>query len=175
LSMLPKTPYNPKSPQPHESINDLPTHPKTLQQLFVPVPESRTFTRADAAKAFDPELGTPDERIPHPDLVTIVREKNEGLSPTDIMARQQARDAVSEEKRVARELRRERIVKKSIKIVPSADQGGIGGRWDWKFTDIKVEDAGDDGRGKKGVGARYGLPHQDRKRGLIKIPTSVPA
>jgi Eukaryotic mitochondrial regulator protein len=173
--MLPKTPYNPDNPQPHESINDLPTHPKSLQQLFVPVPESRVFTREDAAKAFDPDLKTPDERIPHPDLVAIARERNEGLSPAEIMAKQQERDLIAEERKVAKEARREQIIKKTVKVVPSADQGGIGGRWDWKFSDIKVSDAGKDGRGKKGVGARYGLPHEDRKRGQVKIPRSVPA
>jgi ribosomal protein L3 len=48
------------------------------------------------------------------------------------------------------------------------------GRSVFKFQDVKVDvRAGKDGRGLAGVGARYGVPHQDRKRGMIKIPTRV--
>lgn len=46
-------------------------------------------------------------------------------------------------------------------------------RWDFKFKDVSVEDAGADGRNPRGVGWRYGLPLEDRKVGQIKIPRSV--
>lgn len=48
-----------------------------------------------------------------------------------------------------------------------------GGKWEFRFKDISVQDVGKDGRSRKGVGFRYGLPAQDRKRGQIKIPTRV--
>ncbi len=48
-----------------------------------------------------------------------------------------------------------------------------GRRWEFRFRDVSVEDAGKDGRGPRGVGWRYGMPHEDRKKGQIKIPTSV--
>lgn len=48
-----------------------------------------------------------------------------------------------------------------------------GRRWDFKFQDVSAEDVGKDGRGRRGVGYRYGMPHEDRKRGIVKIPTSV--
>lgn len=47
------------------------------------------------------------------------------------------------------------------------------GRAEFRFRDISVESVGKDGRGREGVGARYGMPHEDRKRGIIKIPTKV--
>ena len=37
------------------------------------------------------------------------------------------------------------------------------GRWRWKFRNAET--------GK--VGFRYGLPHEDRKKGQVKIPTRV--
>lgn len=52
--MVPTTPYYPNSAvvQPHESINDLPVHPLTNQQLFYPTSESRAFNRVDAGRVF---------------------------------------------------------------------------------------------------------------------------
>lgn len=53
--MLPTTPYNPRTPNrinPHESINDLPVHTLTQQQLFYPTSESRPFNRVDAGRVF---------------------------------------------------------------------------------------------------------------------------
>lgn len=58
---------------------------------------------------------------------------------------------------------------KELREVTKAETG----RSVFRFQDIKVEDVGLDGRSRKGVGARYGIPHQDRKIGQIKIPTRV--
>lgn len=49
-----------------------------------------------------------------------------------------------------------------------------GPRFDFKIEDVNVDWVGKDGRSRKGVGYRYGMPHEDRKRGLIKVPTSAP-
>lgn len=46
-------------------------------------------------------------------------------------------------------------------------------RWEFRFRDISAENVGPDGRDRRGVGARYGIPHEDRKKGQIKIPTRV--
>lgn len=46
-------------------------------------------------------------------------------------------------------------------------------RWEFRFKDINVESVGKDGRDRRGVGARYGMPHEDRKKGQVKIPTRV--
>jgi len=49
-----------------------------------------------------------------------------------------------------------------------------GARWEFRFEECNVDAGGVDGRGRRGVGWRYGMPHYDRKRGQVKIPTSVP-
>lgn len=48
-----------------------------------------------------------------------------------------------------------------------------GRRWDFRFQDVSAEVVGKDGRGRKAVGIRYGMPHEDRKKGQVKIPTKV--
>lgn len=168
MGMLPKTPYNPKSNRitPHEPINDLPVLPSTKQQIFYPTSESRHFTRADAAKVFSPTLLPADERIAHPELIQLEKDIAAGVSPEERQQRIRDRDEQlklekekQEQKRLAEEARSRKVVN--------------GARWDFKFQDINVENAGKDGRGKAAVGWRYGAPHQDRKRGLVKIPTSV--
>lgn len=73
-----------------------------------------------------------------------------------------AEDAEREEKL---RRKREREERETI-VVP-------GGRWEFRFQDVNIEKGGKDMRGPNGVGARYGVPHQDRKRGQIKIPTRV--
>ena len=63
--------------------------------------------------------------------------------------------------------KREREERAVTKVVPES------GRWEFRFQDISVEDVGRTGRDRRGIGARYGFPHEDRKRGQIKIPRSV--
>lgn len=46
-------------------------------------------------------------------------------------------------------------------------------RWLFRFEEIKAESVGKDGRARGGIGARYGVPPQDRKKGQVKIPTRV--
>ncbi|KZM23481.1 uncharacterized protein EKO05_0000256 [Ascochyta rabiei] len=175
LNMLPTTPHidtsDPKNkgmrPVIHEPINDLIVHPATRQQLWVPVAESRHFTREDAGKAFDNNLLPADERIPHPELVKAERELASGLSFEE-------RRKLAEERFVAQSAQKKREEEakqaemRAQKVVPQR-------RWDFVFKDISVESAGRNGRDARGVGWRYGLPHQDRKKGQVKIPTKVEA
>jgi Eukaryotic mitochondrial regulator protein len=173
--MLPTTPLVDPSlrPQIHEPINDLPVHPATTQQIFEPTSESRVFTRIDASKAFDPTILPADERIPHPELVVLERERISGLSQEERLARQQERAKKEVEKRKENDRRREEIEAATLKKVLPSELGGNGGRWEWRFREICVQDAGKDGRAPGGVGWRYGIPHEDRKKGQIKIPTKV--
>lgn len=149
----------------HESINDLPVHAATGQQIFLPTAESRHFTRADAAKVFDERLLPADARVPHPELAVIHKEVLEQLSPEEQMKRAESRNTVMERKRNAA-LARQAIKDASTKKVDT-------GRYEYRFTEIKVDDAGKDGRGVKGVGWRYGVPLMDRSRAQHKIPQSV--
>ncbi|KAH7558945.1 hypothetical protein BM1_05082 [Bipolaris maydis] len=175
LSMLPTTPYiDPSLPQnkgkrpvTHEPINDLIVHPATRQQLFVPVAESRRFTRVDAGKAFDNNLLPADARIPHPELVQAERELEAGLSFEERRKLAEERLEKQQEQK-KKEDRKKEAELRALKVVPQR-------RWDFVIQDVSVEAAGRDGRGAAAAGWRYGVPHQDRKRGIPKIPTRVEA
>lgn len=138
----------------HESINDLPEHPKTTVQLFQSVPESRLVNRADAGAAF----GVPpaDQLIPHPELVAMEQQRLAGLTAKEIQRKEAERERL-EDARKAEEARRAAEKK--------AAEGEIieQGRWRWRLREGKVGH----------IGARYGVPHQDRKKGQVKIPTRV--
>jgi len=166
MSMLPQTQYQTGELQAHESINDLPVHAATQQQIFHPTSESRHFTRADAAKIFDENLLPADERVPHPELAELERERIAGVPYKERVARATQRNEELLQKKFAIEKRRKEQEEKAVKVVSS-------GRWDFRFRDISVDAAGTDGRGPHGTGWRYGVPLMDRKRGQVKIPTRV--
>ena len=171
LKMLPQTNYHGGRDQPyHESINDLPVHRATLTQLFHPVSESRHFTRRDAGKVFDRGLLPAEDRIPHPHLVELEALRFAGIDEweSDRIIKKMMQE--KEEQRTASRKEWQEHEKKLVKkILP----GGKTARAEFRFRDISVELAGKDGRGRKGVGMRYGIPSQDRKKGQVKIPTKV--
>ena len=166
LNMLPKTPFDPRAVlKPHESINDLPVHSYTRNQLFYPTSESRVFTRVDAARAFNENLLPADARIPHPEQIEFFKEAKLQLDPAERKRREDARTEAENARRqrsIDREARKEAAIMRVDK-----------GRFEFRITEVNVDDAGKTGRGLKGVGWRYGHPSMDRKRGSVKIPTSV--
>ena len=164
--MLPQTPYIPHDPVIHESINDLPVHRATERQLFHPVSESRHFTRRDAGTAFDRDLLPAEDRVPHTELVQIEKWKHEGLVPGERIERQRAANDMEETKRKERAKRRR--AREAQEVTKAETSRSI-----FRFQDISIETIDRDRRNSKGVGARYGIPHEDRKKGQIKIPTRV--
>lgn len=168
LAMLPQTPYQPhiSEPRPHEPINDLPVHPWTRQQIFVPTSESRAFTRADAAKIFNDNLLPADERIAHPELVQVEKWRNEGYDQQTRLKMIREREEEKAREKQEAERKKMELERRTQVVVP-------GRRWNFTFQDVSVELVGKNGRGRKGVGIRYGMPHEDRKKGQIKIPTKV--
>ncbi len=92
----------------------------------------------------------------------------EGVGRDERIARQRERIRVEKEKRDAREAARKAREERDVTVVTKP-----GGRWEFRFREIRVDDVGKDGRGEKGVGWRYGIPHEDRKKGQVKIPTRV--
>lgn len=166
LGMLPTTPYIPHDPVSHESINDLPVHRATEIQIFHPVSESRHFTRRDAGKVFDRELKPAEDRVPHTELVQLQKWAHEGKIEEERIQLQRKKDAKDVESRKVFERKRREKEARDVKKVETE-------RSMYRFQDIRVESVGYTGRGKEGVGARYGIAHQDRKKGQIKIPTSV--
>ncbi|KAF7197535.1 37S ribosomal protein S35, mitochondrial [Pseudocercospora fuligena] len=169
LAMLPQTPFKPNNPTKqiyeHESVNDLPVHASTRQQLFYPVSESRQFTREDAAKAFHENLLPADKRIPHPELVALEKDHLNNVGRRERWENQLRRDAEIKEARANAEAKKKAWEERTQRVVETR-------RWNFKFQDISWK-GGKDGRGRGAVGARYGMPHEDRKRGQVKIPTSV--
>ncbi|KAK7515402.1 eukaryotic mitochondrial regulator protein-domain-containing protein [Phyllosticta citriasiana] len=169
LEMLPKTDLarELREQQPHESTADLPVHAATKTQIFWPAPESSHFTRADAARIFDKQLLPADERIPMPEQIDAARDRLAGLSAREQAERHAARlkailDAREKEKAI--ELRKQQSIKRVS-----------GRRFDFRFQDVSVDAAGTDGKSADGVGWRYGMPHEDRKRGQYKLPKRVQA
>lgn len=167
--MLPQTRWEESGKQQsaHEPINEVPMHPLTLQQVFVPVSESRRFTRADAAKAFHEGLLSADERSLQKELIGAEREIASGAKREKALKRYREEVQRVEEEHAAKVA--ERVAAEAAKTRTIAT-----GRAAYRIKDIKVEDGGRDGRSLKGVGWRYGAPLQDRKRGQVKIPTQVP-
>ncbi|MCJ1247579.1 hypothetical protein MMC30_004794 [Trapelia coarctata] len=163
MDMLPQTPFRTgETPIPHESINDLPVHRDTLRQLFHPTSESRVFTRVDAGKVFSHTLLPADERIPHPELVQLAKSTQNQEIRQAMIIEQGEKYRMAEARAKEKEARR----LASIQTIHS-------GRWDFRFQNVSVDSVGLDGRDTRGVGARYGVPRQDRKKGQIKIPRSV--
>ena len=164
--MLPQTPYVASNPVTHESINDLPVHSATTRQMFHPTSESRRFTRTDAGHVFDRTLLPAEKRIPHPELVEIQQWYNDGKQREEVAALQKTK--IEEEEELKREKERVKAEKERL-MVKKAETP----RWQFRFRDVSVESVGKDGRDRRGVGARYGMPHEDRKKGQVKIPTRV--
>ena len=164
--MLPQTPYIPHDPITHESINDLPVHRATEIQIFHPVSESRHFTRRDAGKVFDSKLLPAEDRIPHAELVPIQQWINDGVVSGERQKRQREANQAEADKK--KEIERIKRAREAQEVTKAETERSV-----FRFQDIQVESVGKDGRDRKGVGARYGIPHQDRKKGQIKIPTRV--
>ncbi|RPB03695.1 hypothetical protein L873DRAFT_1730644 [Choiromyces venosus 120613-1] len=136
-----------------ENIQELPIHSLAGRQVFVPTSESREFTRADAGKEFG--LPPADVMVPHPDLVTLAKERFESVPLHERIARQEERDRLEKSWREAEKVRAdERKRQKKVLEV---------GRWKWCLKEAET--------GK--VGFRYGFPLPDRKKGHVKIPTHV--
>lgn len=205
--MIPTTPYEPGKATRHESINDLPVHSLTHQQIFYPTSESRAFNRTDAGRVFSaaPRLpddqdiaqgGSPvepwrnmqpekvgkgdsmtdvlkpaDARIPHPHLIAFAQDqRNPELKDNEdeIKRRYVQRlldDAQSRARTRAKKIAADEAQKTRVET----------GRWQFVVTDVKTsrQGTGRDGRGSGSPGYRYGVPHEDRKKGHVKIPTRV--
>ncbi|KID69278.1 Ribosomal protein S35, mitochondrial, partial [Metarhizium hybridum] len=168
MSMLPKTSYREgEKNEPHEPVNEVHVHKLTMQQLFVPVSESRQFTREDAAKAFHETMLSADTRSPQPQLIKMERDILKGMSREDSKKKFEAA-VQKEEDGVAKKLAQEKAKEEQTTRRVKTD------RYEFRFKEIAVDDVGRDGRSRKGTGWRYGAPFDDRKRGVVKIPTSVP-
>lgn len=165
MQMLPTHNYTEGEPNQHlEPINEIHVHGYTMQQLFVPTSESRHFTREDAAKAFHHRMLSADDRIPHKALVEHRRRVQDG------MREKESEEAFVETAKAAEQALNARVQankerEKKITTTISTD------RFEFRIKKMTADDAGKDGRSRRGVGWRYGFPFEDRKKNQIKIPT----
>ncbi|TQW01237.1 Ribosomal protein S35, mitochondrial [Cordyceps javanica] len=168
--LLPKWGFYPGEPRqtPFEPVNDIHVHRYTMQQLFVPVAESTDFTREDAAAAFYDNMLSVDKRSPQSGLIDMERKNvaKSGSRKTNWQAFQEGER--QREDQFAERLAVERAADEAATTRVKSD------RYEFRFREMNVDDAGADGRSPNGLGWRYGAPHMDRKRGMIKIPKSVP-
>ena len=168
MKLLPTTNWEPGAQKRvnHEPVNEIHVHSLTMQQLFVPVAESRHFTREDAARAFGPRMLSADARIPHPELVQRERDRRAGMAADEAQTKFEAAARASEAQAAGAASRKARELERRTRRVERP-------RFQFRFTDVNVDDGGKDGRGRKGVGWRYGVPHHDRKQGQVKIATRL--
>ncbi|KAI0384563.1 eukaryotic mitochondrial regulator protein-domain-containing protein [Hypomontagnella monticulosa] len=168
LSMLPTHSFRTNQRnEPFEPINELHIHPFTQKQIFWPTSESRHFTRADAAKAFHPTMLSADERVPHPELIQMEREVLQGRPLWDASERFKQAVMESERKAAEKELAKAALDEKLTTRIQT-------NRFEFRFKQINSEGVGPKGKARHAVGWKYGVPHYDRTRGQIKIPTSAP-
>ncbi|KAJ2994394.1 hypothetical protein NUW58_g1568 [Xylaria curta] len=169
LSMLPTFRLHPNQVTvPFEPINELHVHPYTMQQVFWPTSESRHFTREDAAKAFHPTMLSADKRVPHPELIQMEREVEEGRPLWDASERFKKAVMESERKAAMKQVAKD-THEASLTTRVNTE------RFEFRFKNFNSEDVGPEGRARNAVGWRYGTPYDDRSKGhQIKIPTSVP-
>ncbi|TQN66576.1 Response regulator mcs4, partial [Colletotrichum shisoi] len=161
LRMLPQTELNKDRPDlqsPHEPINEIHVHRLTMQQLFVPVSESRQFDREDAAKAFHRKMLSVDGRSPHKELISMRKAAAAGGSAAELTKKFREVTRAEEDRLVERERRR---LEKAEKETQRVDTG----RFEFRFKEMNVDSAGRDGRNRRGVGWRYGVPFYDRRKG----------
>lgn len=174
MSMLPKWGGNIRKSGPFEPINEIHMHSKTGIPLFWPVSESRHFTRADAAQAFGPNILPADKRVPHPELIEYERALMQGNVAGRDQASWAAQSKRAFESAVAKsDAALQARADRQRKAEANATTRVMGDRCEFRFKDMNADDVGQDGRSRHGVGWRYGAPYYDRKRGNVKIPTSV--
>ncbi|KAK7742686.1 hypothetical protein SLS63_000251 [Diaporthe eres] len=167
LDMVPTHTYPEDKPiQALEPINEIHVHGYTMQQLFVPTSESRHFTREDAAKAFHHTMLSPDERVPHRELVEMERRVKDGMKEKESWTQFKREAKKSEDDRDLKVLTMAEKEKKNTTTVTT-------GRFDFRIKSISADDVGKDGRARGGVGWRYGIPFEDRKKNQVKIPTKI--
>jgi hypothetical protein len=167
LEMVPTHSYPEDKPrQALEPINEIHVHGYTMQQLFVPTSESRHFTREDAAKAFHHTMLSPDKRVPHRELVEMERRVKDGMKEKESWDQFKKEAKMSEHERDSRVLAMAEKDKMDTTTVTTD-------RFEFRIKSMSADDVGKDGRSRAGVGWRYGIPFEDRKKNQVKIPTKI--
>ncbi len=155
----------------HEPTGDIHVHSRTMQQIFLPTSESRHFTRSDAAKAFGDSILPADKIVQIPELIGYQR----NLAAGKFGDREEHRQAFRSFRKEARKSEAALAERQAAKV-REAEGSKVrvqGERCEFRFTQINADNVGAGGRSRDAVGWKYGVPHFDRKKGQVKIPTRV--
>lgn len=116
-----------------------------------------------------PVLKAADARIPHPHLIAYEKDKlDQSLNSAARTERYHARLKEEEEHRAKqKEAHRKWEERHTIRVDT--------GRYEFLIKDCQTTRFGTglDGRGTASPGKRYGVPSQDRKRGVFRLPRKV--
>lgn len=121
-----------------------------------------------------PVLKPADARVPHGELIKL--EADLATATGDSSRReaiQQAHAAHAQRLKADEESRAEMFRRREQKREAVRTRLHRG-KWEWVVQNVKVSDVGvGNGKGGNGVGTKYGVPSQDRKRGNVRIPRGV--
>ncbi|WEW55922.1 hypothetical protein PRK78_001357 [Emydomyces testavorans] len=141
-----------------EAIAKVTHHPRNIERVGKGIEEEQVLQPADV-------------RIPHPHLVAFEHDHvtysgEAKLRNERFIERLEAQDAAEAESKRIR-MQKESDLTRHVRPAES--------RFEFRFRDVVVsrQTTGRDGRGVDAPGRRYGVPHNDRKRGVVKIPTKV--
>ncbi|KAF3940443.1 hypothetical protein ABW19_dt0204744 [Dactylella cylindrospora] len=151
-AMMPVSQYKPPVPK-HESITDMRIHAATNNQLFLSVPESSAFNRKSAGEALG--ILPADFRMPHSELIDVEKMRLKAMPFEEMKAVEEEREAREAEMLKAKRERREERLRAGTVVETE--------RFRFRMRPAVTGQ----------VGFRYGAPHEDRKRGVVKIPKRV--
>ncbi|KAJ5146052.1 uncharacterized protein N7515_000616 [Penicillium bovifimosum] len=147
------------------------SHPSDLAEKIIENPNATGWVgKGDNRRQI---LQPADVRIPHPHLVSLERDRitnpKERLAVADAHAKRLERQDAAEKRRRERAAAR----REQMQTIVSPEES----RFDYRIKDTvyTAETTGKDGRAPWAIGRRYGVPHRDRTRGEVKIPTRVDA
>ncbi|KAJ5107818.1 hypothetical protein N7456_004493 [Penicillium angulare] len=146
-------------------------HPSDLANVIFKKPRKIEWVGKGAN--YRQVLQPADVRIPHPQQVQMERDRI--AFPQErraVLDRHAERLAKQEKVEQTRRERAKKVHEDSINLVEPE-----GGRFDFRIKDafFTNKTVGHDGRAPFAPGRRYGVPTNDRKRGVVKIPTFVKA
>ncbi|GLI80788.1 hypothetical protein PoHVEF18_009145 [Penicillium ochrochloron] len=159
------------APALEKAVADKISHPSDLVDDIIQNPNSIEWVgKGENARQV---LQPADVRIPHPQLVKL--ELDRKAFPNERRAVTQRHAERVEKQEAAEQERRERAHARREKSIQHVEPEGS--RFDYRIQDAKFtkETTGADGRAPWAPGRRYGVPAEDRKRGMVKIPTRVEA
>ncbi|CAG7936065.1 unnamed protein product [Penicillium salamii] len=154
----------------HQEAADI-SHPSDLAEKVIENP--KIIGWVGKGKNAREILQPADVRIPHPHMVALERDRIAHPNERRAVAERQTQrlerqDAAEQQRRDRAQARRE---KKLQTFTPEKS------RFEYRIreTTYTEQTTGSDGRAPWAAGRRYGVPHRDRTRGEVKIPTRVEA